>query len=114
MTATTVTATATVTTNENLDAELAEWVRTEVVKHDDYTLGWKEADDAIKHDLPGAKDYSQGTSMWDLGWNSRIDDLRNDKGYTIIELLFTLAAFSMLGLIVMVMYVACHFIMKAW
>jgi primosomal protein N' len=34
--------------------------------------GWDEADEAIKHQLPGYKDFSQGETEWDKGWNSRL------------------------------------------
>lgn len=40
---------------------------------DDFTRGWEDADEAIKNRLPGYRDYSQGMSDWDRGWNARID-----------------------------------------
>jgi hypothetical protein len=39
---------------------------------DDYTAGWLAADEAIQFKLPGHKDFSQGDSEWDRGWNARI------------------------------------------
>jgi hypothetical protein len=43
---------------------------------DNYTIGWLDADEAIQHNLPGCKDYSQGDTDWDKGWNNRIESQR--------------------------------------
>ena len=43
---------------------------------DDYLRGWEAADEAIKHSLPGCKDFSQGYTPWDTGWNYRINQER--------------------------------------
>jgi len=39
----------------------------------DYVRGWMEADEAIQHKLPGYRDFSQGDTDWDRGWNARIE-----------------------------------------
>ena len=48
-----------------------------VTMSDDYTQGWMDADEAIRYNLPGCNDYSQGLTDWDKGWNARMDIKRN-------------------------------------
>ena len=40
---------------------------------DEYTRGFQDADEAIRHKLPGHRDFSQGTGEWDRGWNARVE-----------------------------------------
>lgn len=41
---------------------------------DDFTRGYMDADEAIRYKLPGYRDYSQGNTEWDKGWNKRIEE----------------------------------------
>lgn len=38
-----------------------------------YTMGWKDADLAIRACLPGHRTCSQGDTEWDRGWNARVN-----------------------------------------
>lgn len=59
--------------------ELAAAVRAGILSHEQAVTearcyeGWKAAEEAIIHRLPGHKDYSQGDTPWDDGWNARIE-----------------------------------------
>lgn len=43
-------------------------------RFDNFTAGWVDANEAIKHHLPGYRDFSQGDTAWDRGWNARMSE----------------------------------------